>query len=448
MFSPLRKWENVMFSPLRKWEPDEELAKKWQESLGTQRYRWVMLIIWLVMMTINSITLTNYPLALPEIAHEFSIPSNTYIYFYGVLSYSLGLFIIYFANFKGWMNIRIKLAVLLSQLFLIVPLFLIPITRNYLLIVLLRFIEGLWFMELALATLNLRGWFGRFELAIAMAAPLSALQFGSALGGLLEKLVAEQIGWQSAFYITGIMDLAVTILFFIFYRDPKGYNDFLVINKRRNLALRGTHGCPPPYKLPVAYTIGFAQIATTMAFASIPYLVPTSGYAAGYSPTAVSMAVLIYGIISGLGIWGGALLGSAMVRRTRTIKETFRARNLTRTISYIISLIGFLVLTLFSDNYALYVIGAVLAALVLFNIPNYWAEMTEVVPSGVSGEFVFFSGAVASAGFFLGPLISIYLIISAAYRVGFILFIAVLVLSGIINVIQNKVQLPIDRYKA
>ncbi|MFP3211612.1 MAG: MFS transporter [Thermocladium sp.] len=438
-----------MFDALRKWEPDEELAKKWQESLGTQGYRWVMVIIWLVMMTINSITLTNYPLALPEIAREFSIMSNTYTYFAGILSYSLGLFIIYFANFNGWMNTRIKLAVLLSQLFLMMPLFLIPIIKNYQLIVLLRFIEGLWFMELALATLNLRGWFSRNELAIAMAAPLSALQFGSALGGLLEKLVAEQIGWRSAFYITGIMDLAATILFFLLYRDPMGYKDFLTISKRRNLALRGTHGCPPPYKLPVAYTIGFAQIATTMAFASIPYLVPTYGYAARYSPTAVSTAVLIYGILSGLGIWGGALLGSAMVKRTRTAKETFRARNLTRTISYIISFVGFLVLVLFSNNYAFYVIGAVLAALVLFNIPNYWAEMTEVVPPGISGEFVFFAGAIASAGFFLGPLMSVYLIVSAAnVRMGFILFIAVLVLSGIINVLQNKVQLPIDRYKA
>lgn len=161
------------------------------------------------------------------------------------------------------------------------------------------------------------------------------------------------------------------------------------------------------------------------------------------------MAVLIYGILSGLGIWGGALLGSAMVKRTRTAKETFRARNLTRTISYIISFIGFLVLVLYSNNYVFYVIGAVLAALVLFNIPNYWAEMTEVVPPGISGEFVFFTGAIASAGFFLGPLMSVYLIVSAAnVRMGFILFIAVLVLSGVINVLQNKVQLPIDRYKA
>ncbi len=432
-----------------KWEPNEELARKWQESLGSYRYRWVMMAIWLVMMTINSITLTNYPLALPRIAREFGIASGTYMYFAGVLSYSLGLFVIYFGNFNGWMNTRIRLAVLLAQVFLIVPLFLIPVVRSYNLIVLLRFIQGLWFMELALATLNLRGWFGKNELAIAMAAPLSALQFGSALGGLLEKFVAEQIGWGFAFYITGVMDLVATIIFFSLYRDPVGYKDFLVISRRRNLALRGTHGCPPPYKLLVAYTIGFAQIATTMAFASIPYLIPTFGYAAGYGVTAVSIAVLTYGILSGFGIWGGAILGSVLVRRTNTARETFRARNMTRTISYIISFIGFLTLILFGTNYVPYVIGAVLAALVLFNIPNYWAEMTEVVPPGISGEFVFFAGAIASSGFFLGPLISAYLIVNAAnVSFGFMLFLAILVISGVINILQNRIQLPIEKYKA
>ncbi len=55
---------------------------------GTFRYRWVMLGIWLLMM-INSVTLVNYPLALPRIAKEFGIPQSTYTYYLGVLSYSL-----------------------------------------------------------------------------------------------------------------------------------------------------------------------------------------------------------------------------------------------------------------------------------------------------------------------------------------------------------------------
>ncbi|BDR93028.1 MFS transporter [Vulcanisaeta souniana] len=428
--------------------PDENRARGWERTWGTFRYRWVMLGIWLLMMTINSVTLVNYPLALPNIAKEFGIPPSTFIYYLGVLTYSLGLFVIYFGNFNGWMNTRVRLAVILAQVFLIIPLFLIPFTFSYNAIVVLRFIQGLWFMELGLATLNLRGWFSKGELAIAMAAPLSALQFGSALGGFIEKAIAEQIGWRMAFLITGVMDVVATAIFLVLYRDAPGYNDYLVINRLRNLAERGKHGCPPPYKLPIAYAIGFAQIATTMAFASIPYLVPTYGYWLGYSVPAVSNTVLIYGIISGLGIWGGAILGSILVRRTRTIRETFRARNLTRTISYIISFIGFLTLLFPQGNYIVYTVGATLAALILFNIPNYWAEMTEVVPPGISGDFVFYAGAIASAGFFLGPLISVSLIVAAAGNVikGFMLFLAIIVISGIINIIQNRITIPAEKY--
>ncbi|WP_054843966.1 hypothetical protein [Vulcanisaeta souniana] len=145
---------------------------------------------------------------------------------------------------------------------------------------------------------------------------------------------------------------------------------------------------------------------------------------------------------------GGAILGSILVRRTRTIRETFRARNLTRTISYIISFIGFLTLLFPQGNYIVYTVGATLAALILFNIPNYWAEMTEVVPPGISGDFVFYAGAIASAGFFLGPLISVSLIVAAAGNVikGFMLFLAIIVISGIINIIQNRITIPAEKY--
>ena len=427
----------------------EDRARRWEETLGTYRYRWVMLGIWLVMMTVNSVSLVNYPLALPSIAREFNVPPATFSYYLGVLSYSLGLFVIYFGNVRGWMNTRVKYAVMLAQLFLITTLFLIPLARTYSEVVVLRFIQGLWFMELGLATLNLRGWFGKNEIAIAMAAPLSALQFGSALGGLLEKTLVLQVGWREAFMVTGAMDAAATALFLALYRDAEGYREYLIISRRRNLELRGRFGCPPPYRLLVAYTIGFAQIATTMAFASIPYLVPTYGYFMRFDVVAVSNTVLIYGVLSGVGIWGGAILGSLLVRGTRTVRETFVARNLTRTISYVISFVGFLVLLLFRYDYFMYTLGAVLAALILFNIPNYWAEMVEVVPPGISGDFVFFAGSIASAGFFLGPLISVYLIVTAHGDVteGFVLFLMIIVVSGVINILQNRVTLPVERYR-
>jgi hypothetical protein len=159
--------------------------------------------------------------------------------------------------------------------------------------------------------------------------------------------------------------------------------------------------------------IGMAQLATTMAFASIPYLVPSLGMAYNYSIGSISNTVMLYGVLSAVGIWMGAWLGCVLVQKASTAKATFQARNLTRTISYIIAFIGFAILLFESTNYILYSLGSVLAALILFNIPNYWAEMSEVTPPAIAPDFIFFTGAIASSGFFLGPLISIMLIVKA-----------------------------------
>lgn len=41
-----------------------------------------------------------------------------------------------------------------------------------------------------------------------------------------------------AFLITGVMDVIATAIFLTLYRDAPGYNDYLVINRLRNLAER------------------------------------------------------------------------------------------------------------------------------------------------------------------------------------------------------------------
>lgn len=97
------------------------------------------------------------------------------------------------------MNTRVRLAVILAQVFLIIPLFLIPFTYSYNAIVVLRFIQGLWFMELGLATLNLRGgWFSKGELAIAMQPRYQHYSSGQPLVDLLRKPLPSRLvgGWR------------------------------------------------------------------------------------------------------------------------------------------------------------------------------------------------------------------------------------------------------------
>ena len=430
--------------------PNKNLADAWEKGEKNSRYRWVIMAAWFVMMTINSISLTNYPLALPAIAKGYNIEPNSLMYYAGILSYSLGLFVIYFVNKHGWLDTMVKYAIIFSQVAVIVPSFIIPFSTSYFEIVVLRFIQGLWFMELALATIHLKGWFAKKDIAFALAAPLSALVVGSAIGGLIEKEIVIISNWQTGYIITGILTIVGSIIFIALYKDAEGYNDYILLNKQEREAMKGQHNCPPSWKLKVAYTIGFSQIATTMAFASIPYLVPVIGYKVKYSLVAVSNTVFIYGILAALMTLMGALLGSYLVSKHQQAENIFKSRNLTRTLSYIIAFIGFLLLVIipYFHFYIIYLIGSIFSASILFNIPNYWSEMGEVVPPSISGDFIFFSGAVASSGFFLGPLITIYLIV--IYKNIFealLFFLIIIIVSQIINIYQDHIKLPIEMYK-
>jgi len=429
---------------------NKKLADLWAHQKKDKPYRWVMMAVWFMMMTINSISLTNYALALPAISKEYNIQSGTLLYYAGILSYSLGLFVIYFVNKGGWLDTKVKYAIIFSQLAVALPSFIIPFSNSYSEIVFLRFIQGLWFMELALATIHLKGWFGKKEVSYALAAPLSALVVGSAIGGIIEKEIVTISTWQTGYIITWILTVIGSIVFIIFYRDSKGYNEYINVNKAERKEMKGKHNCPPSWKLLIAYTIGFSQIATTMAFASIPYLVPVIEYRIRYSEITVSNTVFIYGMLAALMTWAGAALGSLLVSRHSAASDVFRARNKTRTISYIIGFAGFLLLLYLHYHviYFIYLIGAILAASILFNIPNYWAEMGEVVPESISGDFIFFSGAVASSGFFLGPLITILLIVTYKNIMAAILFFLIIILiSEILNIYQNHLKLPVDMYQ-
>jgi MFS family permease len=195
-----------------RWQPNPDRAEMWKNTVGRSPYRWVIMAVWFLMMTLNSVSLTSYPLALLSIAQEFKITPGTFDYYAGILSYSLGLFIIYFANIKSWMNLRVRLAIILAQAFMIIPSFLLPLASSYSTIVLLRFIQGLWFIELGLSTVHLKGWFNKSELSLALAAPLSALVIGSAVGGLIEKVLVETTNWRIGTYVTaGAVTIATLI---------------------------------------------------------------------------------------------------------------------------------------------------------------------------------------------------------------------------------------------
>jgi hypothetical protein len=133
--------------------------------------------------------------------------------------------------------------------------------------------------------------------------------------------------------------------------------------------------------------------------------------------------------------------GDVWTRDKSTASATFRARNRTRTISQIVAFIWFALLLFEGAHYLIYSPGSVMAALILFNNPNYWAEMCEVTPPAMGEDFIFFLGTIASSGFFLGPLISLILIVNShSVQTAPVLFFLIIALPGGVNLWQNNVS--------
>ncbi|MCU4160829.1 MFS transporter [Acidiphilium sp. AL] len=413
---------------------------------GATVYSCLLVATWFTLYLANSISITDYSLALPFISNEFYLKSGSIWQLSGLLSYSSALWVVYFVNFRGWMNIRVRTAVLISQIVIIVPSILIPYIPIYIVIIFLRFIQGLWFVELGLCTICFSGWFDYDSLSISVGISLAALQVGSAVGGIVTRYVMLTSSWQTGFYVAAGIDVMATTLFFILYRDAPGYEAHLSKDRAAHVS-RGHVGghSMSVWRWPVTYTIGLSQIATTMLFASVPFLVPFYGYAMHLSPKIIANTVILYGLTSGAMIVAGALFGSAIVRRQTTVRDIFRSRNSARHIGHAIATIGLLML-LFGKGITSYVLGSIFASCIVFNIPNYWAELVEVVPSGYRGDFIFAAGAVASFGFLGGPAFSITILrVFHSYSVVWVSLLAIVAISQGTNLWQQRhVALPLE----
>ena len=170
-----------------------------------------------LLMTTSFISLTSFGILSGRMASTFGV-SPTVLSVLGIDAFSIGLFAAFFLGQGGIFDSRLKTGVLVAQLFLIVPQFLIPIFHVLYVLVALRFFQGLMIMMLALFSIQLEGWFPPDERARSLAFTLGAISLGSAAGGILSGVLIS-LSWQESYYITGIIMVAGALIYFIFAKD-------------------------------------------------------------------------------------------------------------------------------------------------------------------------------------------------------------------------------------
>jgi len=402
-------------------------------------YRWVMASVAGIIMTTSFMSLTAFGVAAPAMAQAMGVSAST-LATAGVDAFSVGLFVAFFLGHGGIFDTRIKLGVLLAQVFLIVPQvllpILIPLTKSLLLLVVLRFCQGLMIMMIALFSLQLGGWFRSSQRGISLAAMLGAITLGGAVGGIVTGSLAA-LGWQDVYFITaGIMVLGA-VIYFLFAKDAASHAADI------KKAKVGHHRSAWSY--PMTWIMGIVQIPNNWALFTIGGFLPLYAYHLGYQPTQTGNVMFIWGLMGFVAAILGALLGDLRARRDASHRSVINAR--LRVISFAngaVILGALMILYVAPISYTWFLISALVVACTMATPPNYWASPCNCFPVATMGAGAFAIGLISNSVSAIGPVSSSVLIGTVGWSGVFWVMAVLAALGMLVNLWAMRIPLPID----
>lgn len=347
-----------------------------------------------LLMTTSFISLTSFGALSGQIAASYHLPPTT-VTVMGVDAFSVGLFVAFFLGNGGIFDNRLKLGVLISQGFLIIPQFIIPIFYSLDALVVLRFFQGMVIMMLALFSIQLSGWFREDERGIALAFTLGAITLGSAAGGFLPGLLSS-VSWQEGYYITGGLMIVGAMVYFIFARDAQ---------PRIELKKKINH--INPWSNRMTWIMGAIQLPLTWTLFSVGGYLASFTEHLGYPAGLASDLIVAWGLSGFIAAFIGALMGDRLTHGKRSNREVLNARLLVMTIADALMGIGALLMLLFGGiSYEWLMLGAVINGFLMMLPPNYWALPATVFPAYLVGAGAFGMGLISNSADAIGPIVS------------------------------------------
>ncbi len=398
-------------------------------------YRWVMATIAGLLMTTSFISLTSFGILSTNMASSFGISSST-LSVLGIDSFSIGLFVAFFLGQGGIFDTRLKSGVLIAQIFLIVPQFLIPIFYNIVVLIALRFFQGLMIMMLALFSIQLEGWFPPDERARSLAFTLGAISLGSAAGGLLSG-VLKSFSWQESYYITGIIMVAGAALYFIFARDSKSQRKAIIKAESRK------HG--NALKNPMVIIMGIVQLPLSWVLFTIGGYLSNYSYHLGYSIGQTSTLIVAWGLSGFVAAFVGALLGDHLSKNKTSNRDILKSRLLIMTIADILMAAGILLMIIIG-SFSFYdlLFAAVINGFLMMFPPNYWALPGNIFPLAMVSAGAFGMGLISNSADAIGPLVTSSLISDIGWNGVFLIMLGLSIFGIFMNIylFRSKIKLP------
>ncbi len=396
-------------------------------------YRWVMAAVSGLLMTTSFISLTSFGILSKSIAETFNLSVDS-VTILGVDSFSIGLFVAFFLGHGGIFDTRLKTGVLVAQVFLIVPQFLIPVSYNLYLLTALRFFQGLMIMMLALFSIQLSGWFRPSERAKSLAFTLGAIMLGSAAGGFLSGILSS-VSWEEAYYLTGLIMIAGAAVYFIFARDAPAQEKLLI----------SEHGKkhPSAWKNPMTWMMGVIQLPLAWTLFSVGGFLSSYSRHLGYSASLTDYLIMAWGLSGFIAAFIGSIIGDRFAKGKNSSREILNARLKVMTLADIMMGIGALLMLLTGGfSYYMLLFAAIINAFLMMFPPNYWALPGNVFPVMLIESGTFGMGLISNSADAIGPLVSS--VLSSRWYAVFGIMVIMSIIGIATNIILSrmKVKLP------
>lgn len=270
-----------------------------------------------LMLTISYMALSSWSVAVPALSKSFRL-SNTMLQIGNgalIAGYAVGSFI------EGKMLVKSgwkKTFFFAMALFLLGSL-LIPFMTNYVMIVILRFLMGFGLI-VNLTCALVGGWFPSKERGLATGILVGCIGLGSALGGVVTGALNPAFGWKKTFLILSAITVVGIVLFMMLVKTPP--------DKLEDDVVESSTAEDEPefegniYKQPALWLFALALLCVFFNVYGMYAFLPNYLQEAGYSSGAISMIVLLNGLIAVASTPIGGYVSDKMIVKTGNVLKS------------------------------------------------------------------------------------------------------------------------------
>ncbi len=406
----------------------------WVLGMGLSRNSVLAVGLDLLFMSINFSALTLFAALNKYISSELGVSEN--IAWWAAAAYSMGIFAAFFVGHSRFTEEYPRLTVLVAGLLAAIPQFLIPYAFHPGEVVVLRFIQGLVMMAVPIFSAQVGRLFAGAR-PFALGTILSGIFIGGLVGSSAGWLVAEAVGWRTAYLLFGSLMIIVALLWIAFTpREtlPEHHRVEEVSEKKLSV-------WRDKFTILWGFTF-FPSIWIIFTLAPlINFIVSSAGWGEGTAHLASEVLEASYMA------WSIIVGGVAYVvaRRSRqTPRGLFNSFARVQAVCFIVAAIG-AGIAVIANSPSMLLGSLVLIAVIQGTAPTFWSTPSTAYPRELVTRAGYALGLISNSAALIGPAASI-MVSSLSPQGMWVLTIILSAIGAAITVAGMRLRLPVEKY--